>query len=178
MDSIRDIVICGPDGSGTSTQVNDAISYFQDHAKRVKDMRGTEIDALFHAERFKDINNSHISLKYFLNDPDVRTQLKSDFLFEAYELLSNLKIASMQDNDISTYIDPESADAWIFEEPAKRGAGQTNRTLELNRSHYGSSTDHISASMSHQTYRNDEYFRFRKHIRDSESIIVRSRCDE
>ena len=84
----------------------------------------------------------------------------------------------MVKNDITTYINPNKADVWIMEEPVKRGAGQTNRVFELNRSKFNAEKDQISNAMSHQVYRSDEFYRFRKVLRDKNKIIIRSRSEE
>ena len=91
---------------------------------------------------------------------------------------ADLKIASCVQNKSSTYVDPETADAWIFEEPTKRGAGQVNRTIEQHRSQYGSSIDPIAAAYCHQVYRIDEFLRFREPLRKAGKIIIRSRSEE
>jgi len=173
-----DLVVSGSDMSGTSTQVGILIDFFKNLGKRVKDIRGTEIDALFHAGIFKEYNEGYFNLKEYLQDPNVSDEKKKDFIYRANELLFKLKIASMIKNDITTYIDPDIADVWIMEEPAKRGGGQTVRTLEINRSQYGAETDQISASFSYQVSRLDEYFRFRKVLREKDKIIIRSRSEE
>ncbi len=182
--TLTDLVVCGPDMSGTSSQIQDLITYFQELGKQVRDIRGTEIDALYHAKRFESINSNHISLQQYLRDTNVPQHEKDTFLFESYKLLSgyqtnnDLRIASMVQNDLTTYIDPDSADVWVMEEPARRGAGQVNRTLEQNRTAYGTVPDHTAASLAHQAYRADEFFRFRKPLRDAGKIILRSRSEE
>lgn len=182
--SLTDIVVCGPDMSGTSSQIQDLISFFREQGKHVRDIRGTEIDALYHAQCFASINKDHISLQHYLCDTTVPEEQKKEFLFESYKLLSgyqnrsDLRIASMVENNLTTYIDPDSADVWIMEEPARRGAGQVNRTLEQNRTAYEAVPDHTAASLAHQAYRADEFFRFRKPLRDAGKIIIRSRSEE
>ncbi len=179
-----DLVVCGPDMSGTSTQVKDIINFFRTKGKKIKDIRGTEIDALFHAEIFQEYNEDYICLKDFLKDSSVSEEKKKDFIYKANNLLfgigssPDLKIASMMRNDITTFVDPDSADVWIMEEPVRRGSGQTVRTLENNRTQYGSETDQISVSFSHQVYRIDEFYRFRKVLREKDKIIIRSRSEE
>lgn len=190
MTSIRDIVICGPDMSGTSSQLKDIISYLQNKGLTVRDMRGTEADALFHAERFAHMNN-YLSLQDFLSDSHANEKMKKRFYRDEYRLLSgyqldgDLKIASMVRNDISTYVNPNSADAWIFEEPTRRGAGQVNRAFEQNRLSYNATPNPIAESMSHQGYRSEEFFRFRGPIRQAQvenetgkPTIFRSRSEE
>ena len=179
-----DIVVSGPDMSGTGTQVNDLINFFQSLGKRVRDIRGTEIAALFHAEIFKRYNSQHISLQQFLNDKKVSEDDKKEIVFQANQLMiggntnEDLKIASCIRNNVSTYINPDSADVWIMEEPTKRGAGQVNRTLEQQRTQYFSSFDPIAAAYSHQAYRIDEFLRFRRMLRKKNKIIIRSRSEE
>ena len=179
-----DLVVCGPDMSGTGTQVKDLIDYFQSTGKKVRDMRGTEIDALFHAEIFSKYNQTHLSLQEFLNDNNVPLKDKKDFTFQANNLMfgsntnEDLKVASFVKNEVSTYIDPENADVWIFEEPTKRGAGQVNRAIEQNRTKYGSNLDPLAAAYNHQVYRIDEFLRFRKVLREHDKIIIRSRSEE
>lgn len=173
-----DLVIAGPDMSGTTTQIKDTINYFKNQGMTVKDLRGTETDALFHAKKFSEIN------KFYSGVSELPDDVKKDFLFNVYGLMSgggtnqDLQIASMIKNNVTTYIDPNSADVWIMEEPVKRNAGQINRVLEQNRSQFGSKTNHISAALSHQAYRSDEFLRFRKPLRDNNKIIIRSRSEE
>ena len=188
-EELLDLVIGGPDMSGTSTQIGDVINYFQGIGKIVRDIRGTEIDALFHSQAFqKGVSRSwdkhYLNFGQFLSEVEecksVSTSLPRDFLEYVNNLLSggrtnqDLRVASMVKNEVSTYIDPNSADVWIMEEPPKRGSGQVCRTLEQNRSKYGSSMDPVAAAVAHSVYRVDEFFRFRKHIKRS----VRSRSEE
>lgn len=179
-----DLVIAGPDFSGTTTQINDTIAYFKEFGIKVRDLRGTEIDALFHAEKFSDLNSRYSSLNEFLNDPDITTKAKNIFRSEAQDLLSgrgngaDLLVASMVQNDCSTYINPDTADVWILEEPTRRGAGQVCRAIEQNRSKYGYLIDGMSAALAHQAYRTDEFLRFRKPLRDARKFIFRSRSEE
>ncbi|MCB9798713.1 hypothetical protein H6758_03230 [Candidatus Nomurabacteria bacterium] len=179
-----DIVIGGPDMSGTSTQIQDCIDYFLQKGKKIRDIRRTEIDALFHADIFSVINQDHLNLSAFLQDNAIPETIKSAFLKKSYSLLSghgtnkDLRIASCVQNEVSTYIDPDSADVWIMEEPTKRSAGQVNRTIEQHRSKYGGSTDPIAAALSHQNYRIDEFLRFRKPLREAKKVIIRSRSEE
>jgi hypothetical protein len=99
-------------------------------------------------------------------------------LLSGYKQSSDLKIASMVRNDISTYVDPHSADAWIFEEPTRRGAGQVNRAFEQNRLSYDAPPNPVAESLSHQAYRSEEFFRFRRWIREAGIPIFRSRSEE
>lgn len=180
-----DIVISGPDMSGTSTQINDFINYFQSKKQKIKDIRGTEMDLLFHADIFKKYNKDFISLKEFLDSKKINQDKKKEIIFEIYSLLSGYKksqellVGSIKNNIITSYINPDSADIWIMEEPTKRGAGQVSRVLEQNRSFFDiSNIDGYSASLAHQTYRLDEFYRFRKILREKNKIIIRSRSEE
>jgi hypothetical protein len=170
--------------SGTGTQVADTIDFFRGIGKKIKDLRGTEIDALFHAEIFSNYNSNFISLRDFLNSTEISQNQKEKFIFEANNLLigggtnEDLKIASCVRNQVSTYIDPDSADVWILEEPTKRGAGQVNRTIEQQRTQYNSSLDATAAAYCHSIYRVDEFLRFRKILREKNKIIIRSRSEE
>ncbi len=183
--SYIDIVVSGPDMSGTSTQIKDIIEFFQIKGLKVKDIRGTEIDALFHAELFEKYNSNYLNLTQFLKDDSVPEEYKQDFREKAIDLLEgcggtnkDLKVASFVRNNISTYIDPDSADVWIMEEPTKRGAGQTNRVVEQNRTQFGGELDPVAAAYCHQTYRVSEFLRFRKILREKNKVIVRSRSEE
>lgn len=182
--SFIDLVVSGPDLSGTSTQVKFLISFFKSLGKKVRDISGTEIDALFHAEIFKEYNETYLNLKEFLADRSVSDDKKKEFIYRANDLLlgrsekKGLKVASMYKNDITTYVNPDSADVWVMEEPTRRGAGQTNRTFEQNRTKFGSEMDPVAASFCHQVYRLDEFYRFRKVLREKGKIIIRSRSEE
>ncbi len=188
-----DIVVCGPDMSGTSTQIEGIINFFQNDGKTVKDLRGTEIDALFHTEKFQDEIKTHwgndfINLSEFLftvkDCASTTTTTPENFLWYAHKLLSgggtnqDLRVASMVKNKVTTYIDPNSADVWILEEPTKRGSGQVNRVIEQNRSEFGDELNPKAAAESHSVYRTDEFLRFRKPLRENNKIIVRSRSEE
>lgn len=179
-----DLVIGGPDMSGTSTQVKDIVDYLKSIGKKVRDISGTEIDALFHAEIFNEYNENYISLKEFLKDSNVSEEKKKEFIYKANDLIlglskkPDLQIASMLRNDLTTYIDPDSADVWIMEEPPRRTSGQIVRTFELNRSKYNVEPNQISSAFSYQNYRFDEFYRFRKVLREKNKIIIRSRSEE
>jgi len=175
-----DLVISGPDMSGTSTQIGDLISYFRAQGKIVRDLRGTEEDALFHAEKFNNYNYSHFSLTDFLNDGQVSLAERKDYLFEARKFLGpdKMLIPSMCKNEVSTYINPDLADVWIMEEPTKRGAGMVNRTIELHRSKYDHYRSPETAAHTHHIYRIGELLRFRKPLRDQGKLIIRSRSEE
>lgn len=152
-----DLVIAGPDMSGTGTQIKDLINYFHTQGKIVKDIRGTENDALFHAKEYEEVHKGWISLA------EAPTPIQRDFSYEAHKLMTgggtnqDLKIASMVKNPVTTYIDPNSADVWIMEEPTKRGAGQVCRAFEQNRSQFGDSMDPVAAALAHQAYRSEEF---------------------
>jgi len=180
-----DLVICGPDMSGTSTQIEDTIEFFQKQNKIVRDMRGTEDSALFHAERFNLHNKNELSLDSFINkNNSVNSPVKLNLVYEISHLRNGfygeqkLRIASMIKNDVTTYINLNSADVWIFEEPTHRGAGQDCRIVENNRSKFDSKTDQIAIAMAHQSYRIAEFLKFRKPLREAGKIIIRSRSEE
>jgi len=191
-----DLVIGGPDMSGTSTQIKDTIEFFQNKNLKVKDLRGTELDSLFHSEIFQNElirtgwRNNILNFKEFLTIVDnvertgASTMGPRDFLFYAHNLLSgggtnqDLRVASMIKNGVTTYIDPNSADVWIMEEPTKRSSGQVNRVLEQNRSQFGTSMNPKAAAEAHSIYRSDEFFRFRQPLRENNKKIIRSRSEE
>lgn len=187
-----DLVIGGPDMSGTSTQIEDVSEYFLSKGKVVRDIRGTEIDALFHSEKFQarvgaGWDDYFINLRKFLSAVvDTPSSLVSarDFLWDVNELLGgggtnqDLRVASMVENNVSTYVNPDSADVWIMEEPTKRGAGQVNRVIEQNRSSFGSEIDPVAAAETHSVYRTDEFLRFRGPLRVKGKTVVRSRSEE
>ncbi|MBU1111793.1 MAG: hypothetical protein ABIG93_02905 [archaeon] len=184
MKSCVDLVIGGPDMSGTSTQVKSIVQFFRDINWKIRDLRGSELHALFHAQRFSKFNQNHERMQDFLNDPNVPEQDKQEFISQSMELLhgggtnQDLQVASCINNSVSTYIDPNSADVWVMEEPTKRGAGQVNRTIEQQRTKYGSSLHPVAAALSHQAYRTDEFLRFRKALREANKVIIRSRSEE
>jgi thymidylate kinase len=173
-----DLVISGCDFSGTSTQVNGLAKHLADSGRRVRDISGTELDAIFHAERFRNYNHDFGSLKEFMACPDYFPEMKEDFILEASKLLQKLRFPSMVRNEISEFIDPESADVWVMNEPTGRGSGQTVRTFELFRSKYGDKSNQAAAAYAHQAYRSEEFFRFRKALREAGKIIIRSRSEE
>jgi hypothetical protein len=182
--SFIDLVVAGPDFSGTTTQIGDITNYLKSKNLRVRDLRGNETEALFHADMFSDFNKDYSSLMEFTLSDTTDAPLRDKFLFQAYCRLTGLNsnldlmVASMVKNDSTTYIDPDSADVWILEEPTRRGAGQMNRVIEQNRSKFGSHMDAYSAALTHQAYRIDEFLRFRKPMRDAGKIILRSRSEE
>lgn len=187
-----DLVITGPDMSGTSTQIDGIIKYFQSKGLIVKDLRGTEIDVLFHSEKIQSkleegLQNIFVNFKDFLDyvkKDNPTSTIGRDILYTANSLLSgtgtnqDLKIASMVKNDVTTYIDPNFADVWVMEEPTKRDSGQTNRVIEQNRSAFGWEMNPKAAAESHSIYRTSEFLRFRKPLREEGKVIVRSRSEE
>ena len=78
----------------------------------------------------------------------------------------------MMQNKVTSYIDPNSADVWIMEEPTKRGAGQVNRVIEQNRSAFNDELNPKAAAETHSVYRTDEFLRFRKPLRENNKIII------
>jgi len=182
MEDFVDLVICGPDMSGTSTQIRGVMDFLRSRGSVVRDLRGTEISALFHAKRFRQYNRDFFSFGDFSIGTD--TESYSAFCSDAVGLLEggetneDLRVASMVDNNVSTYIDSNSADFWIMEEPTKRGAGQVNRVIEQNRSRFGSIIDPVAAAETHSVYRTDEFLRFRKVLREQGVGVIRSRSEE
>lgn len=173
-----DLAIGGCDFSGTTTQINFINNFLESVGYKVRDIRGTEIDALFHAELFHKINQNHRNFGDFCEDNAISKNKKSNFVYNSNEFLNERKVASFVKNDISTYIDPNSADVWVMEEPTERGAGQVNRVIEQNRSKWKSNFDPFSAALTHQVYRIDEFLRFRQPLRELSKIILRSRSEE
>jgi len=174
-----DLVIGGCDFSGTSTQINDLIEYFKSKGEKVRDLRGDEKDALFHAEIMKPYNNTHTSFNEVMSNRKIHPFIQIDVFNHINKILNmNSKISSMVQNDITEYINPNSADVWIMEEPTNRGAGQTVRRFELYRSKFGDKINPISAALAHQAYRSEEFFRFRKIIREEGKRVIRSRSEE
>lgn len=180
-----DLVISGCDFSGTTTQVDGLINYLSLLGRGVRDLRGDERDALFHTERFAEYNCSYKSYDEFFFDDNVPIEKKMRLAYEMDFLIKNLRrknenivVGSCLEKLPKTYINPNSADVWIMEEPTRRGAGQVNRIIEQNRKIFGLRTDQISAALSHQSYRTDEFLRFRKSLREAGKIIIRSRSEE
>jgi hypothetical protein len=177
---LLDLVVSGCDFSGTSTQIRGLIKYFQSTGKIVRDIRGTETDAMFHAQALEDFNRDYISLAQFSNIQNTHPFMLQDGINKVEMLTrkNGFNIASMVINDVSEYINPHRADVWIMEEPSRRGAGQTVRTIELYRSKFGDKSNQASAALAHQAYRTEEFLRFRKVLREAGKIIVRSRSEE
>ncbi len=175
-----DLVISGCDFSGTSTQIKGLIKYFQSAGKTVRDIRGTETDAMFHAQALEDFNGRYVNLREFSNVCNTHPCILQDGLNQLNKLTrkNGFNIASMVINDVSEYINPHHADVWVMEEPTKRGAGQTVRTVELYRSKFGDKSNQASAAFAHQAYRTEEFLRFRRVLREEGKIILRSRSEE
>ena len=111
-----DIVVCGPDMSGTNTQIKGLVKLFQSKGMKVRDLRGTEIDALFHTSLFKTINKNYFSYAEFFTDKSTTSEMREKFLGVAAGCLigggtnQDLRVASMMQNKVTSYIDPNSAD--------------------------------------------------------------------
>ena len=179
-EEFTDLVISGCDFSGTTTQLFGLADYLYSKNYKIRDLRGSEREAMFHSEAMKEFNQNYAGFGEFLNDNYNAETRKQRAIKELGDLmkLTDFKISSMIHNEISEYIDPNSADAWIMEEPTRRGAGQTVRGFELYRSQFGSEINPISAALAHQAYRSEEFYRFRKILRDNKKIIIRSRSEE
>lgn len=184
MKGFLDLVVCGPDMSGTGTQITDIAKYFISKGYRVRDIRGTETDALFHAEEFQGQLPTSLKNLTHLRELPHSSEIYQRFLFYAHQKLSgggtneDLQVASMIKNSVSTFVNPESADVWIMEEPTKRGAGQICRATEQNRSQYHDRMNGKAAAEAHSIYRTDEFLRFRRVLRQKGRIIIRSRSEE
>jgi hypothetical protein len=174
-----DLVISGCDFSGTSTQIKDLIDYLKSKNLVVRDLRGTEADAMFHAESFLPYNRIHTNLTEFSKDSRVHPFILQKVLNDINKIaVRNFRISSMVHNESTEYINPHSADAWVMEEPTKRGSGQTVRGFELYRSAFGDKPNNVAAALAHQAYRSEEFFRFRRILRAEEKITIRSRSEE
>lgn len=171
----------GPDISGKTSQINALIEILKSKGRIVRDLRGGEIEALFHAEIFQEINQNYSSFKEYISSENKDYKIFA-IMFNIIEgsggTNQDLKFASMIKNNCSTYINPDSADVWIMEEPTKRGAGLENRFIEQHRSQWGSEMNPIAAAYNHQSYRTEEFLRFRKPLREAGKIILRSRSEE
>jgi len=179
-EEFTDLVISGCDFSGTTTQLFGIADYFSSKNYKIRDLRGSEREAMFHSEAMKEFNQNQVSLGNFLNNSGIHPFIQQEVVNELNKLmkLTDFKISSMVHNEISEYINPNSADVWMMEEPTRRGAGQTVRGYELYRSQFGSEMNPISAALAHQAYRSEEFHRFRKILREQEKIIIRSRSEE
>ena len=110
MKQFLDLVIAGPDMSGTSTQIDDLINYFLSSGQRVRDLRGSEMATLFHSMKFQEYSKDHISfgqrradpnnsgkdIMPFLLDEQVSKDVKYDFLWKAQTYVERCRFASMQ----------------------------------------------------------------------------------
>jgi len=173
-----DVVIAGPDMSGTTTQIQDAIDFFLSRSLYVRDMRGSDIDALFHAERFNAFNAIHTSLEAFLNDPNVSRATKEKLMFDLGIEIRKMEVASFVENSRTNFVNPNKANVWVFEEPPKRGSGIYCRVFEQNRGEFQAKRDPVAEAHSHADYRVFEYFAYRRILRELEKIILRSRSEE
>jgi len=181
-----DLVLGGPDMSGTSSQIEEIIDLCKNEGLVVRDLRGGEMAALFHTRGFEEFNAHYTSLENFMYDPEISQELKDRFVLDASKILTSnytcrkVPVAAFTevDNEQFIPIDPDSADVWIMEEPTRRGAGQVSRTIEQNRSMFGEKLNPKSATYAHQAYRTDEFLRFRNPLREAGKIIVRSRSEE
>jgi len=175
-----DLVISGCDFSGTTTQLFGIADYLSSKGYKIRDIRGSEREAMFHSEAMKEFNQNYVSFGEFLKDETISKERIRRAIEELDNLmrLTDFKISSMVHNEISEYINPDSADVWIMEEPTRRSAGQTVRGFELYRSQFGSKMNPVAAALAHQSYRSEEFFRFRKILREEGKIIVRSRSEE
>ncbi len=189
-----DLVIGGPDMSGTSTQIKDVLFYFVNNNYNVKDLRGTELDIIAHSEIFKEklakgypeyrnLEGYLLQLEKYKNS-GVSAGSEERIFFLINELFSgggtnqDLRIASMVKNNVTSYINPNSGEVFIMEEPSKRGAGQVARVIEQNRSKFGGQLNPYAAALVHQAYRSEEFLRFRGPLRQNNKKIVRSRSEE
>ena len=179
-EEFADLVISGCDFSGTTTQIDGLADYLSSNNYKIRDLRGSEREAMFHSEAMKEFNEDYVSFGEFLKDDMITETRKQRAKNELDKLtkLTDFKISSMVHNEISEYINPDSADVWIMEEPTRRGAGQTVRGFELYRSQFGSEMNPIAAALAHQAYRSEEFYRFRKILREKGKIIIRSRSEE
>ena len=174
-----DLVVSGCDFSGTTTQLGGMMDYLASEGYKVRDLRGNEREAMFHCEEMSDFNRDYTSLGDFLQrEPTPGLKEKAKEKLDSLARITDFRISSMVKNGITEYIDPDSADVWVMEEPTRRGAGQTVRGFELYRSQFGSEMDSIAAALAHQAYRSEEFFRFRKILREQAKIILRSRSEE
>ncbi|MGM5481737.1 MAG: hypothetical protein ACQESE_05005 [Nanobdellota archaeon] len=191
-----DIGVSGFDRSGTSTQINGIINHLETkYDLRVKDFRGSENAALFHADKFMHYINGHRSLKEFLLDNSVPVDHKQHLAFEFMKLLEgvyedngtyvfrkadmDMKVAAINDDEKNyTKISPDFLDVGVFEEPSKRTAGVSSRKTELKMSAFDRLITPYENLIAHSVYRKDEFLRFREKLRQMNKIIVRSRTEE
>lgn len=168
-----DIVICGPDYSGTTTQIGDAIQFFKQQGLHVKDLRGNEVDAFFHTEKFQKQFGKYISLKDAQNNLPV-ANLRDYFRSE----LKKSKVPAAIQSENFSFINPDSADVFVMEEPTYRGSGADIRNTFLYASNLGESVSQTTKAQSYAADRLKEFIRFRKHFREAGKIILRSRSEE
>jgi len=173
-----DIVISGLDSSGTTTQVQDAIDYFQKNSSLVRDLRGSDIDALFHADKFDDFNSNHIDLESFLNDPEIDESTKLRIMNSLAMEIRKMRVVSFVKTDRTNYADPKKADVWVLEEPPRRGSGLYCRVFEQNRAGFGLERNPLAEAHSHADYRVCEGHSYRIPARNADRIILRSRSEE
>jgi hypothetical protein len=192
-----DIVIGGPDYSGSSTQINDAISFFKNKGLVVRDLRGDEADALFHSEIMiknikKTINEFKNNYKNFKSKDNDFPEVFSSFLeykklfrplYSSKEvlmepLLNNEMFASCIKNDVSYYVNPADADVWVLEEPTRRGVGADIRSVGLHASKFNGEVSQTTKAQIYSFDRLKEFIRFRGPLRSANKIILRSRSEE
>lgn len=176
-----DLVIGGPDMSGTSTQIADLIIFFQSSGQRVRDLRGTELEALFHAEKYVEYNNNLLSMQEYadkVEDPRPLLRQLGNYFVKFPGNPDYLRFASCVKNENSTYVNPNSADVWVMEEPTHRGAGLVCRLFDQKYRSFGAKLNLFAEALDHQAYRREEFFRFRKPLREAGKIIIRSRSEE
>ncbi|MBN1274842.1 hypothetical protein JXA12_00915 [Candidatus Woesearchaeota archaeon] len=173
-----DIVVAGPDGSGTSTQVRDVIDYCQARGLKVADLRGDEVDALFHAERFRRFNHrvsgSRFESYAGFAASGLVEEFKHDFLAQAKATLDEGRFAACVDDPSFSFVDPSSIDVAVMEEPSRR-AGLSVRGVQLHRSRFGMPDDQYAKAVGYAFDRECEFIRFRKQLRESGKVVLRSR---
>ncbi len=189
-----DIVVGGPDHSGTSTQIKDIIKYFQNKGLRVKDLRGTEIDILFHRQTeyiksFIKIRQGGMKKQLVFDNLNLKSlekfvkEHKLDILQkEVYkrimEDLKTKKTPSMIKNDVSLYLNPNLADVWVMEEPSKIQVGSAIRSGILYASKFRQKYTKYEEALAYALDRKLSYELFRKPLLDAGKIILRSRSEE
>lgn len=187
-----DLVLGGPDMSGTSTQVKDLVDNLRDRGMKIRDLRGNDNDTLFHAEVFSQYNEGYERRRDFLFDLDQHENATNTFRLILQDCELTNKVASCVRNDLDEYVNPNSADVWIMEEPPNRNGGQVCRVIEQRRSQYRPEgidyqgkkfsnlfkINPIAAALAHQSYRTGEFMQFRGPLRDASKIIIRSRSEE
>lgn len=172
-----DIVIGGPDHSGTSTQIDDAIKLFQSKGLVVKDLRGGEAEALFHAIHI-DSKEHYLNKETFHNANGRFARYRKSIYDKINEKMNYKQFASMVQNNISTYIEPNSADVWVLEEPSNRKVGTAIRQNILYASKFGIEFNKMEEAQAYSLDRKIEYMLFRGPMREAGKIILRSRSEE